>query len=112
MQLTTLIGLGLLATSSFAYTNNRQGSSMNLNVGDCRAALDRIDRQRTYNDQAEFSVSNCYMIYATNGSGRRPVRGQIIYDIANAILNSCREHKGRLGTNNCDSCHVTVNYRT
>ncbi|KAH8434301.1 uncharacterized protein LDX57_011947 [Aspergillus melleus] len=112
MQFTTLLNLALLATSGFAYSNNCQGSSVDVKLSDCKAALARIDKGKTYVDQAQFSVRNCYMIYATNGSGRHPIKGQYIWDTANSIINSCGKHKGSFGTNNnCDKCHVTVNYR-
>lgn len=52
------------------------------------------------------------MVYATNGAGEHKVDGKTIRNTAQSILDSCGHHKGSYGTNNdCDSCHVTVNYR-
>ncbi|RDW93603.1 uncharacterized protein DSM5745_00925 [Aspergillus mulundensis] len=111
MQFSTLINLGLIATGALAYTNNCKGSSNSPSITDCQAALRNIDTSATYNDQSQFSVGNCYMIYATNDAGEQPVSGQVLYDTAKSILDTCGHHKGSYGTNNCDSCHVTVNYR-
>ncbi|KAL4995081.1 hypothetical protein BDV10DRAFT_137959 [Aspergillus recurvatus] len=111
MQFSTLLSLGLLSTSAFAYSNNCKGSSKSPSITDCQAALRNIDTSATYADQAEFSVGNCYVVYATNGSGEQRLSGQKIYDTARTILDTCGHHKGSYGTNNCDECHVTINYR-
>lgn len=52
------------------------------------------------------------MVYATNGAGVEPLSGQTIRDTAQEILSNCGGGKGSFGTNNCGSCHVTVNYRS
>ncbi|KAL2819168.1 hypothetical protein BJX63DRAFT_428824 [Aspergillus granulosus] len=84
---------------------------MNPSASDCKKALNNINVNRTYKDQSQFSVGDCYMIYATNGSGDKLVSGRRIYDTAKSIIDTCSGHKGSFGTGNCDACHVTVNYR-
>ncbi|KAE8314550.1 ubiquitin 3 binding protein But2 C-terminal domain-containing protein [Aspergillus transmontanensis] len=89
-----------------------KGSSNSPSITDCQEAIRRIDEGSSYGDGAEFSVGNCYMVYATNGDGEHKVEGKTIRNTAQSILDSCGHHKGSYGTNNnCDSCHVTINYR-
>jgi len=64
-----------------------------------------------YNDGQEFSQGSCFIKYATNGSGSKPVKGSIIKEKAEYILAHCGKSHGSYGTGNCDKCHVTVNYR-
>ncbi|TFY51700.1 hypothetical protein EVG20_g10875 [Dentipellis fragilis] len=103
-------------TSAVAlYSNNCSGSGLCSSSidGDCEDAIATVNPGATYSDQAQFSVGNCYMIYATNGAGAQPVSGQTIINTANNILNVCNPC-GSYGTNNggCSSCHVTLNYRS
>ena len=88
------------------------GSSLTPSLSDCEKALANINTGSTYTDQAQFSVGTCYMIYATNGAGPQSLSGQGILDTAQSILDDCTGYKGSFGTNNCESCHVTVNYRS
>ncbi|KAK1146857.1 hypothetical protein N8T08_002175 [Aspergillus melleus] len=111
MQLPSLVTFALLVTGSLAYNNNCKGSSRNLNTKDCDKALNSINKDLTYKDQSQFSVGNCYVIYATNGSGDKRVSGQKIHDTVKTIIDTCSDHKGSFGTGNCDACHVTVNYQ-
>ncbi|KAI9059200.1 hypothetical protein FKP32DRAFT_1580372 [Trametes sanguinea] len=126
--LTVLATLAAFATSALAtptgnltssvspialYSNNCKGSlECSLSIGrDCARAIASVDQSATYNDQAQFSIGNCYMIYATNGAGDQPVSGAVIIDTARSILDGCSNICGSFGTNNCASCHVTLNYR-
>ncbi|GAB1203791.1 hypothetical protein APSETT445_002431 [Aspergillus pseudonomiae] len=112
MQFTTLINVALLVTGSLGYANNCKGSSNSPSITDCQEAIRRIDEGKDYGDGSEFSVGNCYMVYATNGTGEHKLDGKTIRNTAQSILDSCGHHKGSYGTNNdCDSCHVTINYR-
>ncbi|KAF9818975.1 hypothetical protein IEO21_02389 [Rhodonia placenta] len=98
------------------YSNNCKGSGLCSDSirNDCQQAIDNVNAGATYSDQAQFSVGNCYMIYATNGAGAQPVSGQTIIDTADTILSSCSDTCGSYGTNNngCSACHVTLNYRS
>ncbi|KAF2966576.1 hypothetical protein GQX73_g7030 [Xylaria multiplex] len=100
------------AATTQAYSNNCAGSAFSPSLSDCQAALGNINTGTSYSDQSQFSSGNCYVIYATNGAGPQPVSGQTILDTANAILDQCSSRHGSYGTNNCESCHVTVNYRS
>ncbi|KAL6233418.1 hypothetical protein BDW75DRAFT_242047 [Aspergillus navahoensis] len=111
MHFGTILSLGLLSMSALACSNNCKGSSDSPSITDCQAALRNIDTSATYADQAEFTVGNCYVVYATNGSGEQRLSGQKNYDTAKTILDTCGHHKGSYGTNNCDESHVTINYR-
>ncbi|KAL2782679.1 hypothetical protein BJX66DRAFT_320134 [Aspergillus keveii] len=112
MQLTSLLNAGLLIASAQAYTNNCEGSTYSPSITDCQAAIRNIHVDQAYVDQAQFSVGDCYLIYATNDSGDQTIGGQLLRDTAEAILDTCGHHKGSFGTNNCDECHVTMNYRS
>ncbi|OSC99404.1 hypothetical protein PYCCODRAFT_842578 [Trametes coccinea BRFM310] len=120
------------------YSNNCKGSlacSHQIAV-DCAKAIASVDQTATYTDQAQFSVGNCYskslssvlvcsevtgeadipsvilVIYATNGAGEQPVSGAVIIDTTRSILNACSNICGSFGTNNCPTCHVTLNFRS
>ncbi|KAI4677321.1 uncharacterized protein J4E88_007129 [Alternaria novae-zelandiae] len=106
----------LLAISSgvMAYTNNCKGSTNSPLIAECRDAIaNNINAGLTYSHDQEFSYGTCYVKYATNdkASVSHPVSGQKIKDVATRILNECGHHKGSFGTDNCDGCHVTVNYK-
>ncbi|KAL4875870.1 hypothetical protein BJY04DRAFT_223615 [Aspergillus karnatakaensis] len=113
MRFLSILSVGLLAHGSHAYVydNNCKGSSRNPSLSDCQVALRNIDVNRTYRDQAQFSFGNCYMIYATNGSGDQTVSGQTLQNTAKSIMDTCANHKGSFGTENCHACHVTITYR-
>ncbi|KJK61508.1 Heterokaryon incompatibility protein HET [Aspergillus parasiticus SU-1] len=110
--ITSLINFSLLVTSTLAYSNNCKGSSLSPTLSDYEAALGNIHVRESCANQSQFSVGNCYVIYATNGSGEQRLSGQIIFDTAKSILDNCGGHKGSFGTYNCNVCHVTVNYRS
>ncbi|KAI1121502.1 hypothetical protein F5Y10DRAFT_288409 [Nemania abortiva] len=107
-----LLLAAVAATAAQAYSNNCDGSLFSPTRSDCDTGVSHIDPGATYNDQAQFSSGNCYIIYATNGAGPQPVSGQVLINTANAILDECSNLHGSYGTNNCESCHVTVNYRS
>ncbi|KAH9894827.1 hypothetical protein C8Q73DRAFT_645877 [Cubamyces lactineus] len=126
---TILAALAALTVSSLAtpatsltkraadYSNNCKGSGLCGSIdirADCGKAIATVNAGASYTDQAQFSVGDCYMIYATNGAGDQPVSGQTIIDTANTILDTCSNGCGSYGTNNvgCSSCHVTLNYRS
>lgn len=135
VSFTKLLALGLtFASSSIAYSNKYsfpslssyvhsltprscKGSAVSLgpHLGDCFVGIRKIDQNAMYNDQAQFSYNNCYLKYATNGSGAKPIKGIDIVNKINEIIASCRPpngyYSGSFGTGNCDACHVTVNYR-
>ncbi|TFY62174.1 hypothetical protein EVG20_g6803 [Dentipellis fragilis] len=74
-------------TSAVAlYGNNCRGSGLCSSSidGDCEDAIATVNPSATYSDQAQFSVGNCYMIYATNGAGAQPVLSNVV--MANAAL--------------------------
>ncbi|KAL5373722.1 hypothetical protein PMIN06_010863 [Paraphaeosphaeria minitans] len=112
-----VVGAALLHSAD-AYSNNCKGSLVGLNesLKDCYNGLNRVDRGAQYSDQTQFSSGHCYIIYATNGAGAQPVSGQTIVDTATSILTDCggivHLSEGSYGTGNCESCHVTVNYRS
>ncbi|KAI4638771.1 hypothetical protein J4E93_009799 [Alternaria ventricosa] len=107
----------LLAISSgvMAYTNNCKGSTNSPNLAECKDAIDNnINAGVTYYHDQEFSYGNCFVKYATKdkASVSHPVSGQTIKDVARRILAECGHHKGSYGTDNdCEQCHVTINYR-
>ncbi|KAI0014099.1 hypothetical protein F4779DRAFT_560716 [Xylariaceae sp. FL0662B] len=107
----TILLAGLSATAT-AYSNNCQGSALSPSLSDCETGLRNINQGAQYVDQSQFSYGHCYIIYATNGAGAQPVSGATIYSTAMNILNQCSARHGSYGTNNCASCHVTVNYRS
>lgn len=84
-------------------------------MNDCRRGMATIRGDTMYPDQSQFSFGHCYIKYATNGSGEQLVSGQTILDTINAIFEDCGTFYGTwvgsFGTNNCDACNVTVNYR-
>ncbi|KAI1145051.1 hypothetical protein F4825DRAFT_457905 [Nemania diffusa] len=90
------------ATATQAYSNK----------ADCVTGISHINPNTQYSDQAQFSSGDCYIIYATNNAGPQPISGQVLIDTANDILDECSSLHGSYGTNNCASCHVTVNYRS
>ncbi|KAI0328407.1 hypothetical protein GY45DRAFT_1010505 [Cubamyces sp. BRFM 1775] len=105
-----------LTKRSADYSNNCKGSGFCGTKpirADCGKAIATVNPDASYTDQAQFSVGDCYMIYATNGAGQQSVSGQTIIDTANTILDTCTYGCGSYGTNNpgCSSCHVTLNYR-
>ncbi|KAL8918441.1 MAG: hypothetical protein Q9208_007347 [Pyrenodesmia sp. 3 TL-2023] len=69
-----------------AYVNNCEGSSRDFLIGNCYAAMDKINNTVFYTDQQQFSTKQCYMKYATNKSGLQPVSGAVIRDAARWIL--------------------------
>ncbi|KAK4691850.1 hypothetical protein P7C71_g5245, partial [Lecanoromycetidae sp. Uapishka_2] len=92
--------LALLCTVVTAYPHNRKGFSNSPRLTDCQVALQNINTGQIYSDGAQFSVGSCYMVYATNGARAQTISGQIIYDIAQNILNDCGHYRGSFGTNN------------
>ncbi|CDM29947.1 hypothetical protein DTO013E5_8341 [Penicillium roqueforti] len=107
-----LIGAVAPAMLAMAYNDNCDGSLIPANKDDCLKAISNVDTSATYNDGSQFSEGECYLVYATNGSGDQPVSGQKIHDVAQAIVDNCDMQHGSFGTENCNSCHVTVNYRS
>lgn len=89
-----------------------KGSTFSPNIDACYAGLANIDVNADYDDGYEWSSCDCYMVYATNGSGEEPISGQTLKTITTNILQQCGHHKGSFGTGNCNKCHVTVNYRS
>lgn len=51
------------------------------------------------------------MEYRTNDAGDQDLDGDTIRKTAEKILDSCEGNNGSYGTDNCDECHVTINYR-
>jgi len=106
--------LSPLPSPSIAGTNllSCQGSTNSPEVAECYVGIGNIDASATYSYNQEFSHKSCYIKYATNdGNVAHPVSGQKIKDVASSIVANCGHHKGSYGTENCDGCHVTVNYR-
>ncbi|KAJ5799063.1 uncharacterized protein N7518_001131 [Penicillium psychrosexuale] len=109
--LATFVAMGVHVV---AYNNNCEGSGaagIALIPQNCINAKNAIDTSATYTDGTEFSKGNCYVKYATNGSGDQPISGQDIVNTMTTIMDSCDLRIGSFGTGNCDSCHVTINYR-
>lgn len=70
-----------------------------------------IDITWDYKDQDEFSPGTCMIKYRTDGHGPQKVSGQVIRDTAARIMDKCEGGHGSMGTGNCETCHVTMNYR-
>ncbi|KAL8731340.1 MAG: hypothetical protein Q9181_004337 [Wetmoreana brouardii] len=119
--LVPLLGIAALYQGAAAYKNEYAmmttyscaGSYRWQKRGDCEAAIKRIDSQAIFTDGAEFSVGTCYIKYSTDDGGPAPVIGEVIHETAwQLYYNYCaKERHGSFGTDNCDGCHVTVNYR-
>jgi hypothetical protein len=46
-----------------------EGLTYSPSITDCQAAIRNIHVDQAYVNQAQFSVGDCYLIYATNDSG-------------------------------------------
>ncbi|RJE19783.1 hypothetical protein PHISCL_07881 [Aspergillus sclerotialis] len=113
MQLSKYLVLAAsLATATLAYDSNCEGSFLPVSKEECAEAINNIDTTKNYSEDTEFSSGHCYLKYATNGGSDSEVSGQEIRDVAQNIIDNCHDSHGSYGIDNCDECHVTVNYRS
>ncbi|KAI5286478.1 hypothetical protein KEM54_006759 [Ascosphaera aggregata] len=85
------------------------------NKDDCVDIRDhQIQADTTYADGAHWGEGHCYISYSTNASGPHPLKGQKVIDTVNTIMDKCsKKLHGSYGTGqeDCEDCHVTVNYK-
>ncbi|KAI1343063.1 hypothetical protein F5Y15DRAFT_412730 [Xylariaceae sp. FL0016] len=106
------LAASILLSGTWAYNDNCKGSTLHPNINNCMWAMENnIDQGATYSDGQEFSFQDCYIKYATNGSGAQSISGADIYQTCRTIIEACGFAHGSYGTGNCDECHVTMNYR-
>lgn len=99
------------ATTTLAYYNDCKGSSYFPDNADCIEGIRAINVTSDYEPSDEFSVRSCMIQYRTDGRDSQKISGQIIRNVAKRIMEGCLCGRGSLGTGNCETCHVTMNFR-